>query len=93
MRAFWKNDVFPFCLSQTVATEHEDGSVSLYGYGRLKKEHTIALLDDEVGDAIQAKLDLLKQERRKELKLFDDKYKKAASEIADFLKPQFKGIL
>jgi len=51
------------------------------------------LLDDEVGDAIQAKLDLLKQERRKELKLFDDKYKKAASEIADFLKPQFKGIL
>ena len=81
MRAFWKNDVFPFCLSQTVAAEHDDGSVSLYGYGRLKKEHTIALLD------------LLKQERRKELKLFDDKYKKAASEIADFLKPQFKGIL
>ena len=76
MRAFWKNDVFPFCLSQTVAAEHDDGSVSLYGYGRLKKE-----------------LDLLKQERRKELKLFDDKYKKAASEIADFLKPQFKGIL
>ena len=64
MRAFWKNDVFPFCLSQTVAIEHDDGSVSLYGYGRLKKEHTIALLDDEVGDAIQAKLDLLKQERR-----------------------------
>ncbi len=27
------------------------------------------------------------------IKLFDDKYKKAASEIADFLKPQFKGIL
>lgn len=76
-----------------MAKENDDGSVSLYGYGRLKKEHIIALLDDEIGDAIQAKLDLLKQERRKELKLFDDKYKKAASEIADFLKPQFKGIL
>ena len=93
MRAFWKNDIFPYCLSQTVAKKHEDGSVSLYGYGRLKKEHIIALFDDEVGDAIQEKLDLLKQQRNKELKLFDDKYKKAASEIADFLKPQFKGIL
>jgi len=93
MRAFWKSDVFPFCLSQTVAKENDDGSVSLYGYGRLKKEHTIALLDDEIGDAIQAKLDLLKQERRKELKVFDDKYKKEACEIADFLKPQLKGTL
>jgi hypothetical protein len=93
MRAFWKNDVFPLCLSQTVAIEHDDGSVSLYGYGRLKKEHIIAFLDDEVGDAIQAKLDLLKQERRKELKLLDDKYKKLAFEIADFLKPQPKDTL
>lgn len=89
MIAFWKYDLFPFCLGGKVAKEREDGCVYIESYRSWFKP--VAVFLDEEGLALLDKINALEQLRNRELREFNEKYDEELNSIAPFLSKGING--
>jgi hypothetical protein len=82
MRAFWEYDQYPFVLSGTV-TRITDQGFQTKQYGNYNFS-PIFVLPDEDGDAVEAKLEELTNQYRRELAALKANYKRKVLEVAPF---------
>ena len=82
MIAFWKYDLFPYCLWGKITKEREDGYVFIESYGCWFKP--VAIFTEVEGLALVDKLNFLDKERTKEIKAINLKFSKQLQEAAPF---------
>lgn len=84
MIAFWRYDLFPYCLSGKVDRENPNGSVYVREYqGNF---YPIAILPDAEGEKIAKALDELRLRYADASRALLAEYTDEAGRIADFLK-------
>jgi len=75
MRAFWKYDKFPFCLSGFITDTRPNGNVTVEGYrGCIFKP--IAILPDDAGAELAEQLSRLQMEYETEVLALKKEYMK-----------------
>ena len=73
MIAFWKYDLYPYCLSGRVCSTRPDGWVEVTGFGPGRFFRPFLLMEDGPGEERQARLEQLKSELHKaKTGLYDD---------------------
>lgn len=80
--AFWKNDLFPYCLGGKIEKIEDGGNVYIPSYQTYFKP--IIILPAEQGIKIKEQLIELSYEYKKEQEALKEKYMKKLNEIIPF---------
>jgi len=84
MIAFWKYDLFPYCLHARIKREEPNGYVSVEGFGGMMVK-PLACLPDEQGEKVSAELESLREEYRVKQSELLAEYMAKAKQAARFL--------